>query len=225
MPGRKIPLVNNEIYHVFNKGVASQPVFLNKRNYDRARQTFLYYQNKILPLRFSIFTTLSLNKKNKILSELNKKRNFLCEIVAYSLMPNHFHFLLIQKKESGISKFISNFTNSYTRYFNIKKKRIGALFQGKFKAVRVEGNEQLLHLSRYIHLNPYNSSFVKSLKDLINYPYSSFREYLGIDKTNFFSKKIVLSNFRSRKLYQKFVFDQADYQRNLEVIKHLSLEN
>lgn len=139
-------------------------------------------------------------------------------------MPNHFHFLLKQVEEEGTSKFMSNFTNSYTRYFNVKNKRNGPLFQGKFKAIRIETDEQLLHLSRYIHLNPYSSYVVKTLKDLEKYPSSSFPEYLGKSQTSLCSKEIILGQFKNLNLYKKFVFDQADYQRRLEKIKHLILE-
>jgi len=224
MPGRNIILSTNKIYHIFNRGVASQPIFLNKRDYDRALQTFLYYQNKTQPIKYSKFLELSRAKKEKLLLELKNKKEFLCEIIAFCFMPTHFHFLLKQKKDNGISKLLAYFSNSYARYFNTKKERSGALFQGRFKAVRVETEEQLVHLSRYIHLNPYTSHQVKSFKNLKNYPHSSFREYLGIVKTNFCYKKTVLHNFKSIKDYEKFVFDQADYQQALEENKHLVLE-
>jgi putative transposase len=232
MPGREIPLVTNEIYHVLNRGVASQPTFQNKKDYSRAIETFLYYQNKQvcfwrnkkLPLRYSKFLSLSNSQRAQILGKLASDKQFLAEIVAYCFMPNHLHFLLKQISENGISKFMSNFTNSYTRYFNTKTKRNGPLFQGKFKAIRVETDEQLLHLSRYIHLNPYSSYVIKNLKDLETYPYSSLPEYLAKSQTNFCSKEIILHNFKNKSSYQKFVFDQADYQRKLEEIKHLLLE-
>ena len=135
-------------------------------------------------------------------------------------MPNHFHFLLKQTAEEGIAKFMSNFQNSYTRYFNTRHNRVGPLFQGPFRAVRVETDEQLLHLSRYIHLNPYSSFVVKNIKDLEEYQWSSFKEYLGKEK-GFCQKEIVMSFFKNPQDYRKFVFDQADYQRELQKIKHL----
>lgn len=93
-------------------------------------------------------------------------------------MPNHFHLLLKQTKENGISKLVANFQNSYTRYFNLKNERVGPLFQGVFKALRVKTDEQLIHVSRYIHLNPYSSSVIKSFEELKRYPWSSVEEYL-----------------------------------------------
>lgn len=224
MPGRKIPLITAQVYHVLNRGISLQPTFVSRKDYRRAIEVLRYYQNGKPPLRYSQFLTLTNERRKQILDGLSEKREFLVEIIAYCLMPNHFHFLIKQLKEVGISKFMSNFTNSYTRYFNVKNKRNGPLFEGKFKAIRIETDEQLLHLSRYIHLNPYSSYVVKTLKDLKNYAFSSFSEYLGNSEVNMCSKEIVLGQFINVESYKKFVFDQADYQRALEKIKHLALE-
>lgn len=223
MPGRKIPLVNNEIYHIFNRGVASQPTFLNKRDYQRALETVFYYQNNNPPIKYSRFLSLSIKDRAELLENMTKQKNFLIEFISYCLMPNHFHFLLRQIKDGGIAKFVGNFTNSYTRYFNTKQERAGPLFTGKFKSVRIETQEQLLHVSRYIHLNPFTSFVVKTLEALETYPYSSFPEFIN-SATNFCSKDIVLANFKRADLYKQFVFDQADYQRTLAQIKHLAIE-
>jgi len=223
MPGRDIPLINNQIYHVINRGIASQPVFLSRNDYLRATEIISYYQNQNPPLRYSFFLRLSPERKAEILNQLGSEKKFLVEIIAYCLMPNHFHFLLKQTKENGISLFLSNITNSYTRYLNTKKERVGPLFQGKFKAIRIETEEQLLHLSRYIHLNPYSSCLVKNLDDLFNYPYSSLSEYLNPKNLSFCTKDTILENLKTNS-YKQFVSDQADYQKRLEEIKHLVLE-
>lgn len=224
MPGRKIPLVNNEIYHVINRGVASQPIFLNKRDYDRALNTILYYQNFNIPLRYSFFMRLPQQRKFELHNQLKGQKEYFVDIVSYCLMPNHIHLLLKQKTDSGISIFMSKFSNSYTRYFNTKNDRIGHLFQGKFKSVRIENDEQLLHVSRYIHLNPFTSYVVKNLDELERYPYSSFVEYINRKVQSFCKKSLVLNHFRSCINYKEFVFNQADYQRKLDRIKHLILE-
>jgi putative transposase len=139
-------------------------------------------------------------------------------------MPNHFHFLVRQNIDSGISKFMSNFENSYTKYFNIKNSRIGPLLQGPFKAVKIDSEEQLLHVSRYIHLNPFSSALVKNIDDLINYEWSSFSEYFGLNKYKLCQRGNIFSTFKNIETYRLFVFDQADYQKCLEEIKHLILE-
>lgn len=105
-------------------------------------------------------------------------------IIAYCLMPNHIHFLLRQILEGGISKFMSEISDSYTRYFNLKNERIGSLFQGSFKSKEVDSDESLLQVSRYIHLNPINSTKTNpngKLK-LVDYQYSSYNSWIGASK-------------------------------------------
>lgn len=224
MPGRSIPLVTNQIYHVINRGVASQPIFYHQRDYARAMETTLYYQQQTPSLRYSFFLRLPTQQKCNLLAKPVGKEKLLVEIIAYCLMPNHLHLLLKQLEENGISIFMSNLANSYTRYLNTKQRRKGHLFQGKFKAVRIETDEQLVHVSRYIHLNPYTSFVLKSLEELESYPYSSFPEYLGSKKEARCKIEIILNNFKSIQSYKDFVFDRAGYQRELEKIKHLAIE-
>lgn len=224
MPGRQIPLVTDEIYHIVNRGIASQPIFTNQKDYLRALNAIFYYQNQNPFPRYSFFLRLPSEQKTEILKHLKRKNEFLVEIITFCLMPNHLHLLLKQLKENGISNFMSNVSNSYTRYFNTKQKRIGPLLQGKFKAIRVETDEQLLHLSRYIHLNPYSAFIVKDLINLENYPHSSLPEYLNPQISSHCNKEMVLGHFKNISAYKKFIFDQADYQRKLEEIKHLVLE-
>ncbi len=224
MPGRKVPLVTGQVYHIFNRSIWSVPIFNGVKDHSRAIKTMWLYQNKDLPSRYSIFLTLSLQHRQEILEMLKKRKKFLVEIIAYCFMPNHIHLILKQVFENGISKFMSNISNSYTRYFNTKYGKNGALFEGRFKAIRVETDEQLLHLSRYVHLNPFSSHVIKSIEALERYPYSSFSEYVGKDKADRCTKRIILSHFKAPKDYKKFVFDQADYQKELEYIKHLILD-
>lgn len=224
MPARITPLVNNEYYHVFNRGINKRPIFLNKRDYERAFDVLQYYSFATIKLRFSKFLQLTKEVRQQFWNSMIKEKQRLVTIICFCLMPNHFHFLLRQEKENGISRYMSNFQNSYTRFFTTKRRGIGPILQGQFKAVRVEDENQLLHLSRYIHLNPYTSFVVKELKDLVVYPWSSFPEYLGKTSTTIRDKQVILSHFKDAGDYQKFLFDQADYQRELNQIKHLRLE-
>lgn len=226
MPRRNTPLINEEIYHIYNRGVENRLVFLNKRDYQRALDTTSFYQYPQTNLNFSRYLTLSQEEKNKIVINLKKKNKVLIEIIAFCFMPNHFHLLVRQKINVGISKFLSNFQNSYTRYFNLRHKRLGHLFQGQFKSVRIETDEQLIHVSRYIHLNPYTSFVVRTISDLKNYPWSSLPEFLR-NKSNLCQTKPISEYFSSSDPssdYWKFILDQKDYQRKLENIKHLILE-
>lgn len=223
MPGRKTPIVTGEIYHVFNRGINRQLTFTDKKEYRRALETIFFYRFTKPPVRLAVFRVLTEEKQAEIL-ELIEKGGKQVEIICFCLMPNHFHLLLKQTSEGGISKFLSRLQNSFTRYFNIKHKRDGSLFLDQFKAVRVENNEQLLHLSRYIHLNPYTGFVVKTLEELTAYPWSSLSYYLRPNRDQLVKSSLVLDSFKSTAKYRKFVFDQAGYQRELNRIAHLALE-
>jgi putative transposase len=215
MPGRIIPFINNEIYHVFNRGSDKRNVFLQPRDYSRFTKTFYYYQFIGPKPKFS-----TLNKKK--LDDLNPDPNSkLVEIYSYCLMPNHFHFLVKQLKTNGISIFMSQLLNSYTKYFNTKRKRIGPLFQGAFKSTSIQTDEQLIHLSRYIHLNPAVSGIVNNPKD---YVWSSYKEYLH-RSNGFCSTDLILNLFPSRKEYCKFTEEQIEYGITLEIIKRQIIDD
>lgn len=184
--------------------------------------TLSYYRFTKPPMKLSRFKELSKEEQESYLIELEDKNEKLVTLVAFALIPNHFHLLLRQEKDNRISIFVSKATNSYTKYFNTKKERVGALFQGVFKAIHVETDEQLLHLSRYIHLNPL-VSFVVREKDFLSYSWSSLSGYLKGELTLVDSKPVI-AHFSSPLKYQEFVLDQADYAKHLEEIKHLTLE-
>lgn len=221
---RKLIFANDEIYHIFNRGVEKRPTFTNKRELDRALLTLDFYRFAKLPIKLSKFLLLPNDESIQLLKRIKNDLEKLVEIICFCLMPNHFHFLLKQKLENGISTFTANFTNSYTKYFNTRRERVGPLFQGIFKAVRIESDEQLIHVSRYIHLNPV-SSFLIEPKQLESYDWSSFPEYMGLSDKKISNPEIVLDLFTSTQHYKQFVLDQVDYARKLEQIKHLILED
>jgi len=222
MPGRLTPLVNGQAYHIFNRGIDRRPTFTNKRECQRAIEAINLYQFSNPPLKLSKFLKLADEERNDIVKTLIATEK-LIEVLSYCLMPNHFHFLLLQKKEGGIAKFLSNFQNSYTRYFNTRHERDGSLFLDQFKAVRIETEEQLVHVSRYIHLNPHTGFVVKTLEELESYPWSSFSYYI-IEKSPYVDSNMILSRFGKAEEYKQFVFDQADYARKLKEVEHLILE-
>jgi putative transposase len=223
MPGRKVPLIEGHFYHIINRGVGGIPIYKNKWNYKRFLNYLIYYQNINCPGRYSYFLNLPLKERGSILEELKQRKEFHVDLICYCLMPTHFHLLLKQSTKNGISKFLSQITNAYTRYFNSSFNRKGGLFQGKFKSVKIDNEEQLLHVSRYIHLNPYSGGLVKDFKSLIKYSYSSLPEYISA-KGDMCQKKIILELFKTRNDYKKFVSDRANYQREIEFIKHLVLD-
>lgn len=221
MPYRNIPFVTNQIYHVFNRSIASQPIFIDKRDHERMLDLIGYYRFKKLPLRFSHYNRLPKEQKAEYETSFMTKVNPMLEILAYCIMPTHVHFLLRPKIDNSVSDFMRNLQNSYSKYFNTKRSRTGSLFQFMFKAVRIETDAQLVHVSRYIHLNPVTAYLVE-INDLEHYKWSSFKDYIsGIN--SFVSKEMIASHFKSVQDHKKFVFDQSDYQRELDKIKHLLL--
>ena len=221
---RKLVFQNDSLYHVFNRGIERRPVFQNTREFHRALELINFYNHKDIPIRYSQFLQLSREIRENLLKILSESER-LVDILAFCLMPNHFHFLFRQRIDNGISTFISNFTNSYTKYFNTKYQRVGPLFEGVFKAVYIENDDQLIHLSRYIHLNPVVSSIV-SETEILNYKWSSYPAYLSLSEKNeiVLDKKTILSYFKSPKKHQEFVMDQVDYGKKLEKIKHLAMD-
>lgn len=213
MPSRDIPFVNQEIYHIYNRGSEKRIIFHDKRNYKRFITTLKYYQLSGPKPKLSHFFKYQRFKPNQAQK--------LVEVLAYCLMPNHFHLLIKQLKEGGITEMLSKLSLSYTKYFNTKYDRVGPLFQGEFKAVYIENDEQLVHVSRYIHLNPITSLLIK---DLSKFEFSSYLEYLETNPDGFCSTEVVLSLFASREKYKEFVLDQIDYGQSLERIKHQILE-
>ena len=135
-------------------------------------------------------------------------------------MPNHYHFTLRQEAEDGIKNFIQRLCGSYAHYFNKKYDVNGALFSGNFKAVRISDERQLLHLSRYIHLNPVTDYIVNKPED---YKYSSYIQYLHKEKSNLIDPTLIL-DILGKQSYQKFVLDRVGYQRDLSRIKQLILD-
>lgn len=173
---------NNEYYHVYNRGNSKQIIFLDEQDY-KVFQQYLYTMNmeRRITSREVGEASYSYTRDKELVS-----------IGAYCLMPNHFHILLIQKEENGISKFLQKLSTAYVMYFNKKYKRTGSLFEGKFKSKHVTDDAYLKYLYSYIHLNPLklvNSNWksdinfgklIKNndLKYSVEYPYSSIGYYL-----------------------------------------------
>ena len=148
MPKRKYPLVTNEVYHVFNRSIAKIPIFTSQSEYQRFMNLISFYRFIDTPMRYSHFSNLPTDEKQKVIKELDEKNNLCVELYAFSIMPNHYHFLLKQICDGGISSFVSKVQNSYAKYFNIKNDRSGSLFQEMFKGIRIEDDNQFVHIAR-----------------------------------------------------------------------------
>ena len=216
---RKYLLVNEGVYHIFTKSIAGFEVFRKRADYERMRGLLKYYQVENPPLKFSLF--MGLKDKEGYYQKYFTGKDKLVAIITYCLMPTHLHLVLNQLKNNGISTFMGNVLNSFSRYFNIKNKRKGPLWESRFKNVMVGTDEQLLHLTRYIHLNPATAGLVERPED---WEFSSYREYIGETR-----KEECLCNYSSymeisSANYREFVSSRRDYQRELARIKDLFLE-
>ena len=223
MARRLTPFVNGEIYHVFNRTIYKGAIFNSAGNCERAVETIKFYLPENATIRYSHFLLLNKEDRSNFLKQmLNSPR--IVDLISYCIMPTHFHLLLRQNSEDGIEKFMRKFLISFTKYFNLKNNGEGPLFKSQFKSVKIEDESQLLHVNRYIHLNPFSSKIVKNISDLENYRWSSLPEYIGKSMESICEKSIILSNFKNAAEYRKFVFDQADYQKRLKEIRHLIVE-
>lgn len=223
MPVRPEPFVTDYVYHIYNRGVNRSTIFHSQQNYQRFYDTIDYYRIPTQPVKLSYFLKWSLTDKRKLLETTQRNPKKYVSIYCYAFMPNHFHLLVRQIQENGVSEFMRKVQNSFAKYENIRHERTGGLYEGPFRAIRIKTENQLLHVSRYIHLNPYTSSIVTSLKELHAYPWTSLPQYIA-EKKGICETRPILSSFSSSKQYEQFVNDQADYQRELETIKHLALE-
>ena len=167
MPRRRVKFVNGGFYHVYNRGLQKQIIFKGKRDYSRFLETVFYYQIENPKPKFSTYHI------SKLFPIDDTKK--IVEILCYCLMPNHFHLLLQQRRDNGVSEFMRRFTHSYVNYRNVKYSLQGPVFQGVFKTVPIETDEQLLHVSRYIHLNPAVASLIE---DPELYQWSSCKSYM-----------------------------------------------
>jgi putative transposase len=205
------------VYHVYTKSIAGFNIFNNANEFSRMRSTIKYYLAEDPLLSFSVFLR-SGKPENAGIKENNQSKRIV-RIIAYCLMPTHLHLILEQLEEKGISVFMNKILNSYTRYFNLKRGRKGPLWESRFKNVLVSSDEQLLHLTRYIHLNPVTAYLVEKPE---SWEWSSYLQYLGKEKDRICCLDNILEI--EPKEYQKFVEDMIGYQRELARIKALIIE-
>lgn len=220
---RKNPLVTGEIYHIFTRSIADYIIFNNDTDFERMRQLIRYYRVSN-DVKFSNFFDLRIVQKqgfDRACDIMAADKVKLVQIIAYCLMPTHIHLVLKQLTEKGISTYLNNILNSYTRFFNTQHGRKGPLWESRFKSVVVKNDEQLQHLIRYVHLNAVTAKLVEKPDDWL---FSSYNEYLGQVEDN--SAICQFNDILEIKpnLYRKFVNDQISYQRELAKIKNLIIE-
>ena len=188
---RKFKFSEGEYYHVYNRGVDKRDIFLVGDD-SRRFQKLLFVANSTKAVEMRLVKNLPLEK-----IEIGEK---IAAVGAYCLMPNHFHILVKEITQGGISSLMSKLSTGYSMYFNTVNKRTGSLFQGAFKAEHVDNDEYLKYLYSYIHLNPVKlidptwkevgiRDAEKSRQYLERYHHSSYPDYLGVDR----EEKLILS--------------------------------
>ncbi|MFH1978826.1 MAG: transposase [Patescibacteria group bacterium] len=206
---RKTEFANGEYYHIFNRGVDKRKIFSDKYDLQRFFQSMKEF-NTLEPIG-SIYE----NSFEKDKHQLECGAPKLVEFVAYCLNPNHYHFILKQVSEKGIEKIMHKLGGGFAKYFNQKYKRTGALFQGRFKAVHINSNEQLLYMSSYVNLNfKVHQLGCRAPKLELGLVKSSWGEYVGEDATKskegFCKKDIILGQFKNRNEYKKYALESLE---------------
>lgn len=210
MPAKNVikPYVAQGYYHVYNRGENRADIFLDEQDYG----VFLsYLKTYLLPkdvegLQKRIVDPTTSWRDRAQAQRFLRLNNFheTIDLIAYVLMPNHFHILLRQKGERDMESFVQSLMTRYTAYGNRRYKRVGPFFQGTYKAVMIESEEQLLWVSRYIHRNPLS---LKRLNPLGSQP-SSYSDFLGTTKHEWVNPSVVLTRFKNQQgftSYQSFV--------------------
>jgi putative transposase len=208
----RVKPANDEVYHIYNRGVEKRNIFGSDR--DRFRFIHdLYEFNDRMPAANSYYC-----QPSEVGLRKDRKRELLVEILAFCLMPNHFHLMLKQVSDDGITEFMRKLGTGYVNYFNIKNKRVGPLFQGKYKAALIQKESYYIILPHYIHLNPlkiimpnWKEGSIKDLKKAINflenYRWSSFQDYIG--KKNF-------PSIIDRSFVSEFYGGAKEYKKNIK---------
>jgi putative transposase len=199
MPSRNVIKIDVEqsYYHVYARGHGRQQIFKDDEDY----RVFL----NLLKRHLSIDGVT--DKYGKPYAHLRGQIELLC----YCLMENHFHLLLYQQEKGAMSKLMRGIMTSYSRYFNKKYDSSGSLFESRYKASRIASDAYLVHISRYIHLNP---------DDWRAYPYSSVSAYFGIGQPEWLQQDKVIDLFESLPVYADFLDDSNDYEESLDDIKY-----
>lgn len=218
-----------ELVHILNRGVDKRKIFLDKQDHFRFIHDLFEFNDKNSTNNLNFyFKNNTIDVGRRYIKERERKpRKLLVDILAFCLMPNHYHLLVSPRIENGVALFIKKLNGGYAKYFNIKHERSGALFQGKYKRIIIKDEAHFIHLPYYIHLNPLDliapewrerelNNFTKAMKFLDSYRWSSHLDYFG--KNNF-------PSITNRKLLLDFFEGQSGYKNKIkEWLKQLDLE-
>lgn len=210
---RKIQFVNGEYYHVYNRSVEERQLFEIEGDYLRFLRGLKDFNNKsFYEERKKIIDSRGFKELSSFLTGQDK----VVSVLSHSLIPNHYHFILKQIVDGGISKFMHKLGTSYTNFFNKKFGRSGSLFQGPFKAIHINTNEYLLWLFGYVNGN----IEIHKIAEAETYKWSSYRYFLGLEKNEVLDdKNIILSQFSTLeelKNFVKMVIEESRKRKDLE---------
>lgn len=203
---KNVILAPGEYYHIYCRGNNKAPIFFAEKDRYRLLLTLLLFQSPLIIKHFKeIVDNFYKNGFNfidkKLIEEIIK--NKIVELIGFSFMPNHFHLLLRQLGDSGITDYLKRVLNSYTKYLNIRHERTGHIFQGRFGRVLVETNEQLLYLLTYIHRNCRELPQWKGKEE--QYPWSSYQDYTLKNRWgDLLATDVILEQFVSPIEFKKF---------------------
>lgn len=203
-----------EYYHIYNRGVEKRLIYLNDSDRWRFMTSLLLLQGEESFPQMSrmVFIVKSRTLDKAIVKNILKIRNV--ELVSFCLMPNHFHMILGELKQGGISKFMQRLLTAYTNYFNKKYKRTGHLFGSKFQSIHIDRDEYLQYLSAYIHLNP--RELKKWRNKEVHYPWSSYQDYVQENRWGEFLKpSLILGQFKNGREYQRFI-EETPIKKDIE---------
>lgn len=203
-----------EVYHLYTRGVNRLNIFRSDTDRERCIELLKHClpQGKI--------TSFSVARRLKHELSLTTRGDGLVDLLAYCLMDNHVHLLVQENFENGTSQYMQRVLNAYASYFNRRYNRSGPLFTSRFKSVYVGNDEQLLHVSRYIHLNPYAAHMVDNPLD---YSWSSLQYYVHLKKDPDCHIELIHSMADCQK-YTTFILDEADYARSIADAKHALID-
>lgn len=227
---RSILLINDQIYHIFNRGVRKSNLFFDEVDYRRWEELLYWclhydYPYSTYKMQLRQIRDDKVNPQT-ILQRLNQTKRFKIppvEILAYVHMPNHFHLILKQLTNNGITSFMHRIATGYSKYINEKYDFSGSCYQGPFKAVRVESDEQLIQLYRYIHINPLASGLIKK-GDLFDYRWSSFPSFIAKYNNKILSKKYLFDYFSKIEGISSFTL--APYkEEDVELIENSTIDD
>jgi putative transposase len=216
---RNLNFASSESYHIYNRGNEKQKIFKDKTDYKRFI-LLLYYANSVEPVHLQSVKKDIKRLENSVVRKMDERGETLVDIGAWCLMPNHFHILIKEKMNGGISKFLLKLATGYSMYFNKRYNRVGSLLQGAFKAEHLDNDNYLKYLFSYIHLNPIkllqSDWKEKGIKDgrkavdfLNHFEYSSYADYVRDNRGYRFilNKEVFPEYFEEEKDFNEEIFD------------------